>query len=71
VDAADVIAILVRSHVIKLEPSSLKNGVEVALHLAVDGLAYLYLVIPQLLKQVAHIETVIGKTVISNRWFNL
>ena len=51
VNSADIIPILVGAHVVKLQSRSFKDGMEVALHLAVDGLANLNFVSPKLFEK--------------------
>ena len=49
VDGSDIVAILIGPHIIELKTRPFEDRMEVALHLAVDRLAYLYLILPQLL----------------------
>ena len=49
VNGPDIISILVRPDVIELKAGAFENGMEVALHMAVDSLTYLYFVVPQFL----------------------
>jgi hypothetical protein len=46
VNGSDIVAILVRTHIVELQSRSFEDRVKVSLHLAVDRLAYLYLVPP-------------------------
>lgn len=54
VDGAYVIAILVRPYIVKLKAGTFEYRSEIALHLAVDGLANAYFVPAEFLKQRLH-----------------
>ena len=46
VDCADIIAVLVGANIVKFKTGSLEYGTEIALHVAIDSLAYLDFVPP-------------------------
>ena len=61
VDGADVVAVLVGAYVIELQAAPLEDGMEIPLHLAVDGLAYLDLVSAQFLEEFSHRGFILGR----------
>ena len=50
-DRADIITLLIRTHIVELQTRSLEDRMEVALHVAVYRLAYLNFVLPEFFKQ--------------------